>query len=397
MATDRLILLRNHLNLLNSCLILLFSLGLKLQLVVSISHCESTKERKSVVKLPSSIRQEARSPQKPVVRSPALLLAGLALTLLILFICLVTSITFGAAEIQPSTIFSALTAFDGSADHHIIRSVRVPRSLIALMVGACLAVAGTLTQGLTRNPLAAPDILGINSGAALAMVAALSLWGSVTAQVYAGAAFLGAGITAVVVYLLGSLGRSGMTPLKLVVAGSALTYLLSSLTTGILILNQETLDEIRFWLAGSVAGRDLNLFLQMLPYMAIGLLMAFAMGKPLTTLALGEDVAKGLGLKTEWIKAIATVVVVLLAGSAVAIAGPIWFIGLIIPHLARFLVGIDYRWLLPYAACLGATLLLLADLAARLVIRPQELPVGIMTSVLGAPFFIYLARSRVKR
>lgn len=349
-----------------------------------------------MVKPSSSIREGTRSPQKPVARSQALLSAGLALCLLILLICLITSITFGAAAIQPSTVFAALTAFDGSADHWIIRSVRVPRSLIALMVGAALAVAGTITQGVTRNPLAAPDILGINSGAALAMVAILSLWGSATAAVYAGGAFLGAGVTAVVVYLLGSLGRSGMTPLKLVVAGAALTYLLSSLTTGILILNQETLDEIRFWLAGSVAGRDIDLFLQMLPYLTIGLLMAFALGKPLTTLALGEEVAKGLGLNTGWIKAIAIVIVVLLAGSAVAIAGPIGFIGLIVPHLARFLVGIDYRWLLPYAACLGAILLLLADLGARMIIRPQELPVGIMTSLLGAPFFIYLAR-RVKR
>lgn len=334
---------------------------------------------------------------QPKARSRVLLSVGLVLCLLILLGCLMASLLLGAAEIPPSKVFSALTAFDSSTDHLIIRTVRVPRSLIALMVGAALAVAGTITQGLTRNPLAAPDILGINSGAAFAMVVVLFLFGSVTSAVHTGVAFLGAGLAAIVVYLLGSLGRSGMTPLKLVVAGSALTYLLSSLTTGILILNQETLDEIRFWLAGSIAGRDIQLFLQVLPYMGVGLLLAFALGKPLTTLALGEDVAKGLGLRTGWIKAISTVVVVLLAGSAVAIAGPIWFIGLIVPHLARLLIGVDYRWLLPYAACLGAILLLLADIGARLVIRPQELPVGIMTSLLGAPFFIYLARSRVKR
>ncbi|HEY9907587.1 MAG TPA: iron ABC transporter permease [Thermosynechococcaceae cyanobacterium] len=330
-------------------------------------------------------------------RSQAPLITGLVLCLLMLLGCLMASILLGASEIHPSTVFSALTAFDGSTDHLIIRTVRLPRSLIALMVGAALAVAGAITQGLTRNPLAAPDILGINSGAALAMVTVLFLFGSVTSVVYTGAAFLGAGVAAVAVYLLGSLGRSGMTPLKLVVAGSALTYLLSSLTTGILILNQEALDEIRFWLAGSVAGRDIQLFWQVLPWIGMGLLLAFALGKPLTTLALGEDVAKGLGLKTGWIKAIATIVVVLLAGSAVAIAGPIWFIGLVVPHLARFLIGVDYRWLLPYSACLGAILLLLADIGARIVIKPQELPVGIMTSLLGAPFFIYLARSRVKR
>ncbi|MBD2036889.1 iron ABC transporter permease [Leptolyngbya sp. FACHB-321] len=330
-------------------------------------------------------------------RSQVLLISGLVLCLLILLGCLMASILLGAAEIQPGSIFSALTAFDGSTDHLIIRTVRLPRSLIALMVGAALAVAGTITQGLTRNPLASPDILGINSGAAFAMVAVLSIFGSVASIVHTSFAFVGAGLTTVVVYLLGSLGRSGMTPLKLVVAGSALTYLLSSLTTGILILNQETLDEIRFWLAGSVAGRDIHLFLQVLPYMGVGLMMAFALGKPLTALALGEDVAKGLGLRTGWIKAIAMLVVVLLAGSAVAIAGPIWFIGLVVPHLARLLIGMDYRWLVPYAACLGAILLLLADIGARLIIKPQELPVGIMTSLLGAPFFIYLARSRVKQ
>lgn len=341
------------------------------------------------------VKQSSWSVQK--ARSQVWLITGLVLCLLILLACLLASILLGAAEIHPSTVLSALTAFDGSAEHLIIRTVRIPRSLIALMVGAALAVAGTITQGLTRNPLASPDILGINSGAAFAMVAALFLFGNVNPEGYTGSAFLGAGLAAVAVYLLGSLGRSGMTPLKLVVAGSALTYLLSSLTTGILILNQETLDEIRFWLAGSVAGRDIHLFLQVLPYMGVGLLMAFAIGKPLTTLALGEEVAKGLGLRTGWLKAIATVIVVLLAGSAVAIAGPIWFIGLIVPHLARFLIGMDYRWLLPYTACLGAILLVLADMGARLVLRPQELPVGILTSLLGAPFFIYLGRSRVKQ
>ncbi len=350
-----------------------------------------------MVKPSSLIREKARSPQKVIGRSQALLVVGLALCLLVLFICLMTSITFGAAEIHPNTVFAALTAFDGSAEHLIIQTVRVPRSLIALMVGATSAVAGTILQGLTRNPLASPDVLGINSGASFAMVVVLSLLGSVSAPVYVGCAFLGAGLTTIAVYMLGSLGRSGMTPLKLVLAGSALTYLLSSLTTSILILDQETLDEIRFWLAGSVAGRDVSLFLQVLPCMVVGLLMAFAMGKPLTTLALGEDVATGLGLKTGWVKVTAIVVVVLLAGSAVAIAGPISFIGLIVPHVARFLIGTDYRWLLPYSACLGGILLLLADIGARLILKPQELPVGIMTSLLGAPFFIYLARSRVKR
>lgn len=307
------------------------------------------------------------------------------------------SITFGAADIRLSTVFAALTAFDGSTDHLIIRTVRMPRSLIAMLVGAALAVAGALMQGLTRNPLADPAILGLESGAALAVVVAVFLFGTSSLSAYAGFAFLGAGVAAVVVYLLGSLGRGGLTPLNLTVAGAALTYLLSSLTTAILILSQRTLDEIRFWLAGSVAGRDFTLFLQVLPYMVVGLVVAFALGRQITTLNLGEDVAKGLGQRTAWVKATAAVSVVLLAGSSVAIAGPIGFIGLVVPHIVRFFTGVDYRWILPYAAVVGAILLLVADIGGRLLIAPQELPVGVMTAIVGAPFFIYLARSKVKR
>lgn len=207
-------------------------------------------------------------------------------------------------------------------------------------------------------------------------------------------AFVGAGVAAVIVYVLGSMGRGGMTPMKLTVAGVALAMLLSSLTTAMLILSQQTLDEIRFWLAGSVAGRDLTLLLQVLPYISVGLLLAFVLSRQITTLTLGEDVATGLGQKTVWVKALAAIAVVLLAGSAVAVAGPI---GLVIPHVARFFVGVDYRWIMLYATLFGAILLVLADIAARVVLRPQELPVGVMTALVGAPFFIYLARWRVKR
>jgi iron complex transport system permease protein len=199
----------------------------------------------------------------------------------------------------------------------------------------------------------------------------------------------------VVVYGLGTLG-GGLTPMKLVVAGAALASLLSSLTTAVLIFNQRTLEEIRFWLAGSVAGRDLELLVQVLPYLTVGLLLAFALGRQITALTLGEDVATGLGQRTAWVRLLSIVTVVLLAGGAVAVAGPIGFVGLVIPHVARFFVGVDYRWILPYSALLGAVLLVSADIAARLVLRPQEVPVGIMTALVGAPFFIYLARQRIK-
>jgi len=326
-----------------------------------------------------------------------MLLTGLVVGLGLLLLTMLASILFGAADINPATVWGALVADDGSTDHLIIRTLRVPRALIAALVGAALAVAGAIMQGITGNPMASPGILGVNAGAALAVVAAVFLLGASSLAVYAWFAFLGAGLAAVTVYLLGSVGRGGATPLKLTVAGAALAALLSSLTTGILILNQRTLDQIRFWLAGSVAGRDLDLFLQALPFMAVGLLIAFGLGRQLTTFTLGEDVATGLGQRTVRLKVTAALAVVLLAGGAVAVAGPIGFVGLVIPHVARFFVGVDYRWILPYAAVLGAIFLVLADVAARLVLQPQEVPVGAMTALIGGPVFIWLVRWRVRR
>ncbi len=335
------------------------------------------------------------APSFSLSKSPVGLTVGLGLGTLLLLACLLVSVLLGAADIDPGTVGQAIFQFDGSTEHLIIRTVRLPRAILAVVVGAALAVAGAITQGLTRNPLAAPDILGINVGAALAMVLAVFLRGS--GGSYVGFAFGGAAIAAIAVYWLGSLGRSGMTPLKLVIAGAALSYLLSSLTTGILILSQRTLDEIRFWLAGSLAGQDLATMLPVLPYIAVGLAAAMVLGRQLTLMSLGDDVAQGLGLQTVWVKVGAAIAVVLLAGSAVALAGPIGFVGLVVPHVVRFVVGVDYRWILPYSIIAGGILLSVADLAARLVIRPQELPVGIMTAIVGAPFFIYLARSKIKR
>ena len=309
--------------------------------------------------------------------------------------CLLASVRFGAARVGTWDVISAFTDYGGSEDDLIIRTLRAPRALIAALVGASLAVAGAIIQGLTRNPLSDPWILGVEAGAAFAVVGSVFLLGASSLSTYALFALLGGAVAAVVVYGLGTLG-GGMSPIKLVVAGAALSALLSSLTMAILIFNQSTLEQIRFWLAGSVAGRDLNLLLQVLPYISAGLLLAFALGPQITALTLGEDVAAGLGQRTAWVKAFCAIAAVLLAGSAVAIAGPIGFVGLVIPHVARFFVGVDYRWILPYSALLGAVLLVSADIAARLVIRPQELPVGIMTALVGGPFFIYLARKRIK-
>ncbi|OKH37859.1 iron ABC transporter permease [[Phormidium ambiguum] IAM M-71] len=322
---------------------------------------------------------------------------GLMLGAIVLLICLVYSITLGAKDIPLGTILESFTTFDNSFDHLVIQTVRLPRSLMAMAVGAALAVSGALMQGLTRNPLAETGILGIEAGGALAVVVVLFIFGSSSLTLYAMVAFLGAAIAAVSVYGLGTLARGGATPLNLTVAGAAMTAFISSITTGILIVSQRTLEEIRFWLAGSLAGRDSNLFIQVLPFMAIGLVLALLLGKQITILSLGEEVAKGLGQKTVWIKVLTAISVVLLAGSSVAIAGPIGFIGLVVPHTVRFFIKTDYRWILPYSALLGAILLLVSDIAARILIKPQELPVGVMTAIVGAPVFVYLAKSKVKR
>ncbi|GIV97593.1 MAG: hypothetical protein KatS3mg057_2250 [Herpetosiphonaceae bacterium] len=219
--------------------------------------------------------------------------------------------------------------------------------------------------------------------------------GSLT--LYAWFAFAGAVIAAAVVYLLSSLGPGGSTPLALALAGAAVTSFCSSLLTGILILNERTFDEVRFWLAGSVAGREMHLFFQALPYLASGLILALLLSRQITTLSLGDEVARGLGQRTGWIKLAAATAVVLLAGGAVAATGPIGFIGLVIPHVVRLLVGGDYRWVIPYCAVVGAIFLLLADILARVLISPQEVPVGVVTAVVGGPFFIALVRRKVRR
>jgi iron complex transport system permease protein len=332
------------------------------------------------------------NPQRYYIR-----ILSLVIAILLLLLGIFANITYGAADIPTSQILTAFTNFDDSTEHIIIRSIRLPRTLIASMVGASLAIAGALMQGLTQNPLAAPGILGINAGAALAVVVMVFGLGISSPALITLVAFLGALLAAIAVYSLGSLGQGGTTPVKLTIAGAALTALLSSITTGVLILSERTLEEVRFWLAGSLAGLNFNLFLTVLPWMIVGLLTAFALSRQMNVLSLGESVATGLGQQTGWIKLATASSVVILAGSAVALAGPIGFVGLVIPHLARGVIGVDYRWVLPCAAVFGANLLVWADLAARWLIRPQELPVGVMTAMLGAPFLLYLVRWRVKK
>jgi iron complex transport system permease protein len=332
-----------------------------------------------------------------ILGSRVLLLPGLLVCIALLVALLLWSITLGAAEITPQVVYEALFSFDATQfDHLIIQTVRLPRVLAGVIVGAALAVAGAIMQGLTRNPLADSGILGINAGAAFAVVLVVYLLGLPSLLLYALAALIGAAIAAAFVYGIGMLG-GGATPLRLTLAGVILTAFIASLTTAILIQDQETLERIRFWTAGSLAGRDMPIIVQTLPFIAVGLLGALLISRQITTISLGEDIATGLGQNTVLIKGAAAVLVVLLAGGAVALAGPIGFVGLVIPHIARFIAGADYRWIIPYSAVLGSLLVTLADVAARIILRPQELPVGIMMAFVGAPFFIYLARWKVRR
>lgn len=341
--------------------------------------------------------QSAASNTTRILGSRFVLLPGYFVCIGLLLLCLMWSITNGAADISPDTVFAALFYPDGSFDHLLIQTSRLPRVLAGALVGAGLAVAGAVMQGLTRNPLADSGLLGINAGAAFAVVLAVYLIGDPPLSVYAFFGFIGAGAAAVIVYTLGSLGRGGATPLRLTLAGVILTSFVSSFTTAILITDKETLDKIRFWTAGSLAGRDMALLAQTAPYILIGIAATVFISRQLTTLSLGDDVAVGLGQNTFRVKAIAAAIVVLLAGGSVALAGPIGFVGLVVPHIVRFVVGVDYRWVIPYSAVVGAILVTVADVAARIVIRPEELPVGVMMAFFGAPFFIGLARWKVKR
>lgn len=327
-----------------------------------------------------------------------LLIGAMPLCILLLLLAIFFSIAFGAADIQLQTVLAAIFAFDpADTNHLIILTLRLPRAFTAMLVGAALGVAGAIMQGLTRNPLADPGLLGIQAGATLAVVGGVYLFDIQAFPVIALFAFLGATLTALSVYALGSMGRSGATPFKLTIAGAALSSMLASVTTSILLFNQRSLEEVRFWLAGSVSGREMSLVLEAAPFLLGSLLLAFLLGRQVTTLSLGEDIARGLGQNVGAIKLVCAGAIVMLAGSAVALAGPIGFIGLVIPHVVRMFAGVDYRWVLPYSALLGAAFLVVADLLARIVVRPFDMPVGIMTAAIGGPVFIYLVRMKVKR
>jgi iron complex transport system permease protein len=305
------------------------------------------------------------------------------------------SIAVGSKAISLGTVLDALLDHDPTNnDHLIIHSLRIPRTLVGVGVGVALGLAGAVMQGVTRNPLADPGIFGVEAGAALAVVVGIYVFGVGSLTGYVWFAFVGAGIASVVVYGLGSMGRGGATPVKLALAGAAMAALLSSLTSAILIIDVTTLDQFRFWAVGSLAGRDAAIAGQVAPFLAVGVLLALASGRGLNALALGDDVATSLGERVARTRLLAAVAVIVCSGAAVAAAGPIGFIGLTVPHVARAICGPDYRWILPWSLVLAPSLLLTADVVGRIVARPGELQVGIVTAFIGAPFFVFLVRRR---
>lgn len=325
-------------------------------------------------------------------------LYGLLGLVVLMITAAAASMILGRTPITFHMLWDAYRSYDEtSVEHVVLLTERLPRTIIAAVVGASLAAAGGLMQALTRNPLASPSVFGINSGAIFFIVIAVVVLSvsSLTTMMWFG--FAGAAIAAAVVYMLGSLGRDGLTPIKIVLAGTAISALFASFTQAILVLDGTGLQDVLFWLAGSVSGRTLEMLYPVLPYMAAAALVALFMGRPINLLLTGDDIARGMGQNVLLVKVMMGGVTVLLAGGSVAVAGSIGLVGLIVPHIMRIFVGNDYRWLIPYCFLGGAILLMSADVVARLVIMPQEVPLGVMTALIGGPFFIYIARKGVTK
>ncbi|MBF4463088.1 MULTISPECIES: FecCD family ABC transporter permease [unclassified Rathayibacter] len=317
---------------------------------------------------------------------------ALAAVLAAIAVACVLSLVYGSREIPLDEIWPALTAPDTSSIVDAAVQGRVPRTVLALLVGAALALAGAVMQGLTRNPLADPGILGLNSGASLAVVLGISTVGATTLPQFIGLAFVGAAVAGVFVYGIAALGRGGATPLTLALAGAATAAVLVSLTSAVLLTQETTLNRFRFWQVGGVGGAEASSILQVLPVLVLGGALAVAGARGLDALALGDELATGLGRRVGRIRLVAGLAAVLLCGGATAIAGPIGFVGLVVPHLARRLTGPSHAWLLPSSALVGALLLVVADVVGRVVARPSDIEVGIVTALIGAPVLIAIVR-----
>ncbi|MFI6904529.1 FecCD family ABC transporter permease [Nonomuraea sp. NPDC050394] len=330
-----------------------------------------------------------------LARSPVPLFAWLLGCVVLLLAAVLLSLMVGSAAISPRTVLAALLGEAQSVEARTVIELRVPRTVLAVVAGGALAVAGALIQALTRNPLADPGILGVNAGAGFAVVIAVAFFGVSGVPGRIGAALTGAAVAAAVVYLIGSMNRARTAgPVTLVLIGLAFGAVLQGLAGAITLVRPKAFTLMRHWDTGALNDRTLAMVAQVLPLILLGLAIAFVVAPSLNAVALGDGPAKALGVRLGPVRTGVVAAVSLLCGATTALAGPIGFAGLMIPHVVRWLFGVDQRWIAAYSAVLGAVLLLVADVAGRLVLWPGELPAGIVTAFVGAPFLIVLARRK---
>ncbi|MGV9849919.1 FecCD family ABC transporter permease [Streptomyces sp. NPDC003442] len=320
---------------------------------------------------------------------------GIGTLVALLVIAGAVSLAVGARALSPGEVWHGLFAAPDSDQRLteirlIVRTVRVPRTVLAIVAGIALGVGGALIQGYTRNPIADTGLLGVNAGASFAVVSVIALFGFTDPFQYVWFAFLGAAAAGVVVFGLASIGRGAGNPLTLALAGQGITVFLTAMTTAVALSDRASLNALRFWNAGSVAGVGFDVIRPVTLFIAVGLVLALTTLPALNLLSLGDDVARGLGVNIALSRTVGIVAITLLAGAATAACGPIAFLGLMVAHVARYLTGPDYRWLVPYAGLLGAVVLLVCDIVGRLVVRPGELDAGVVVALLGAPFFAAL-------
>lgn len=319
----------------------------------------------------------------------------LILSAVVLFLVLFLSLAMGSKDIPLSTVQESFSAFSSdNYDHIIIRTLRVPRTLIGLAVGMALTLSGIAMQAITGNPLAGPSLIGINSGASLAIVLSVYFLGLVNPLNYLWFAFIGAAGAALLVFAVSSTSDGRISPLTLALAGVIVSALLNSLLSLVLLFNQETLDIVRFWLVGSLAGRQIEPLLSTGPFLAAGVLVILFSGTKLNIISMGDETAISLGLHPVRFRIIIGIVVVFASGASVSIAGPIAFVGLAVPHLIRLVIGPDYRWIMAFGLFIGPVFLIASDILARFLIRPTELYVGIITAIVGAVTLIILIRTK---
>ncbi|UED86781.1 FecCD family ABC transporter permease [Streptomyces profundus] len=338
-----------------------------------------------------------RAPDAAVTRRPAHVRSlWLLVAFVVLAAVMLASVAFGSRTVPWSDVVAALGGAEDSLEQAAVTK-RVPRTLLAVLVGAALGLAGAVMQGVTRNPLGDPGILGVNMGASLAVVTAVAFFGLSSPTGYVWVAILGAGGAAAFVYTVGSLGRGGATPLKLALAGAATSAAFASLVSAVVLPRNDIAGGFRLWQIGGVGGASYARIEQVLPFLAVGFVLCLMSAKALNSLALGDELAAGLGERVAVARAVASLGAITLCGAATAAAGPIGFVGLVVPHACRLLVGVDHRWLLPFSALVGASLLTVADVFGRVVARPAEVDVGIVTALIGAPFFIHIVRRQKVR